>query len=294
MTQSRSSLEGKICMVTGATSGLGEVTARELAKRGATMVLVGRDRDKTEAVAQSIAADSGNGNVEWLLADLSSQEEIRRLAGEFRSEHETLDVLVNNAGAFFTEYGETVDGVERTFAVNHLNYFLLTNLLLGPLKAAAPSRVVNVASGAHKGAGINLEDPSLEGNYSGWRAYGQSKLANIMFTYELARRLEGTGVTANALHPGAVATNIGSNNKVWYARPVLALFRRFSTPPEKGARTSIYLASSPEVEGVSGGYFAEERPASSSEASRDAVAARKLWELSETLTGLSREPGAWG
>ena len=280
-------MEGKVCMVTGATSGLGEVTARELARRGATVVVVGRNPEKAESVAEGIKADTSQP-VDWLLADLSSQARIRHLAEEFQSRYERLDVLVNNAGGFFLEYGETRDGIERTFALNHLNYFLLTNLLLDPLKAAAPSRVVNVASGAHQGAEIHFDDPNLKEDYSGWRAYGQSKLANVMFTYELARRLEGTGVTANALHPGAVATNIGSNNKTWYAHPILALFRLFSTTPEKGARTSIYLASSPEVEGVSGGYFANERPATSSETSRDEAAAGKLWGLSETLTGLSQ------
>ncbi len=288
MTEPQRRMEGKVCMVTGATSGLGEVTARELARRGATVVLAGRNPEKTATKAEEIKADTGNTSVDWLLADLSSQAETGRLAEEFRSRYERLDVLVNNAGGFFFEYGETEDGIECTFALNHLNYFLLTNLLLDRLKTAASSRIVNVASGAHKGAEIKLDDPNLKENYSGWRAYGQSKLANIMFTYELARRLEGTGVTANALHPGAVATNIGANNKVWYARPALAIFRLFSTPPEKGARTSIYLASSSEVEEVSGGYFAGEKLVSSSETSHDEATARKLWELSESLTGLSK------
>ena len=264
MTESQQNMRDKVCLVTGATSGLGKVTAWDLAGQGATVALVGRNREKTESTAIEISAAIGNGSVEWFLADLSSQASIYRLAENFRSRYGRLDVLVNNAGGFFVEYGETEDGIERTFALNHLNYFLLTNLLLDQLKAAAPARIVNVASGAHKGARINLEDPNLRGNYSGWRAYGQSKLANVMFTYELARRLEGTGVGANALHPGAVATNIGSNNEAWYARPALALFRLFGTKPEKGARTSIYLASSPEIENVSGGYFANQRPVASS------------------------------
>lgn len=287
MAETRQNMEGRICLVTGATSGLGQVTARDLASQGATVVLVGRNREKTESAAGEISAATGNGSVEWFLADLSSQASIYSLAENFRSPHERLDVLVNNAGGFFVEYGETEDGIERTFALNHLNYFLLTNLLLEELKTAAPARIVNVASGAHKGAEINLDDPNLKGNYSGWRAYGQSKLANIMFTYELDRRLEDAGVSANALHPGTVATNIGSNNEAWYARPALALFRLFATKPEKGARTSIYLASSPEVKNVSGEYFANRRPIESSEASRDEVAAGKLWSLSESLTGLS-------
>ena len=289
MAETQNNLEGKICLVTGATSGLGKVTARDLAGQGASVVLVGRNQEKTESAAEEISSATDNSSVEWFLADLSSQTSIHHLAENFRSHYERLDVLVNNAGGFFVEYGETEDGIERTFALNHLNYFLLTNLLLDRLKAATSARVVNVASGAHKGAGINLENPSLKGNYSGWRAYGQSKLANIMFTYELARRLEreGTCVSVNALHPGTVATSIGSNNEAWYARPVLTLFRFFAAKPEEGARTSIYLASSSEVEGTSGKYFANQRPISSSEASHDEAVAGKLWDLSESLTGLS-------
>lgn len=287
MAESRFQMQGKICLVTGATSGLGEVTARELARQGATVVLVARNRAKAESTAEEIRSETGNESVQLYLADLSSQDSIRRLAEEFRSNHERLDVLVNNAGGFFVEYGETEDGIERTFALNHLNYYLLTNLLLDRLKAAAPARIVNVASGAHKGTEMDLEDPNLKGKYSGWRAYGQSKLANVVFTYELARRLEGTGVTVNALHPGAVATNIGSNNKAWYARPALALFRLFAITPEKGARTSVYLAASPKIEGVSGKYFANESQVESSAASKDEAVAGKLWSLSESLTGMS-------
>jgi NAD(P)-dependent dehydrogenase (short-subunit alcohol dehydrogenase family) len=284
--------EGKVCLVTGATSGIGEVTARELAKQGATLVIVGRNRQKAEATIEEIKSRSGNENVEYLLADLSSQKEIRSLAQEFKSRHDRLDVLVNNAGAVFSEYGETEDGIERTFAVNHLNYFLLTNLLLDTLKAGAPSRIVNVASDAHQGAELDFDDLGAKQNYGLMRAYGRSKLANVMFTYELARRLEGTGVTANALHPGAVATNFGSNNTVWYARPLLALFRLFATTPEKGAETSVYLASSPEVEGVTGQYFANKKPVASSKASYDEETARRLWGVSEELTGLSEEETA--
>ena len=282
----------EIHLVTGATSGIGKVTAGELARRNATVVLVGRNRQKAEATVEEIRFRTGNENVEYLLADLSSQKEIRDLAEKFKARHERLDVLVNNAGAIFSEYGETVDGIERTFAVNHLNYFLLTNLLLKPLKAGAPSRVVNVASGAHQGAELDFDDLGTKQNYGFMKAYGRSKLANVMFTYELARRLEGTGVTANALHPGAVATNFGSNNTVWYARPVLALFRLFATTSEKGAETSVYLASSPEVKSVTGKYFTGKKPAASSKASQDRQAAERLWRLSEELTGLSEEEAA--
>lgn len=286
MTEAQQNMDGKLCLVTGASSGIGRITAQELAKMGAEVVMVGRNEEKTKSAAAEIQASTGN-KPDYLLADLSSQGEIRDLAREFRSRHNRLDVLVNNAGAVYTEYGETEDGIERTFAVNHLNYFLLTNLLLGLLKDSAPARIVNVASGAHQGAELDFEDLDTKQNYGIMKAYGRSKLANIMFTYELVRRLEGTGVTANALHPGAVSTSLGSNNEVWYARPVLALFHLFAITPEKGAETSIYLASSPEVEDVTGQYFAKKRPISSSDASYSGAAAKRLWRVSEGLTGLS-------
>ena len=292
MEETGSGMEGKVCLVTGATSGIGQVTARELAKQGATVVVVGRNRQKSEETIEEIKSRTGNQNVGYLLADLSSQQEIRDLAQEFESRHDRLDVLVNNAGAVFSEYGETEAGIERTFAVNHLNYFLLTNLLLDTLKASAPSRIVNVASGAHQGAELDFDDLGTKQNYGFMKAYGRSKLANVMFTYELAHRLEGTGVTANALHPGAVSTGIGTNNKVWYARPALALFRLFSTTPEKGAETSVYLASSSEVEGVTGQYFANKKPVASSKASYDEASAKRLWRVSEEMTGLSEEETA--
>lgn len=292
MTEARENMRGKVCLVTGATSGIGRVTARELAKQGATVVVSGRDRRKAEATVEEIKSQTGNGAVEYLLADLSSQKEIRALVREFESRYGRLDVLVNNAGAIFTEYGETGDGIERTFAVNHLNYFLLTNLLLDRLKASAPSRIINVASGAHQSAELDFDDLGTKRDYGFMKAYGRSKLANVMFTYELARRLEGTGVTANALHPGAVATNFGSNNTAWYARPILAIFRLFATTPEKGAETPVYLASSTEVEGVSGEYFTNKKPVASSKASYDQEAAGRLWRISEELTGLSEEETA--
>ena len=292
MEEAEEGVQDRVCLITGATSGIGKVTARELAKQGATVVVVGRNRQKAEATVDEIEVQSGNENVEYLLADLSSQQEIRGLAREFEARHDRLDVLVNNAGAVYAEYGETEDGIERTFAVNHLNYFLLTNLLLDVLEAGAPSRIVNVASGAHQGAELDFDDLGTKQSYGFMKAYGRSKLANVLFTYELARRLEGTGITANALHPGAVATSFGSNNTVWYARPMLALFRLFATTPEKGAETSVYLASSPEVEGVSGKYYVNKRPVASSEASYDEVSAKGLWRISEELTGLSEKETA--
>ena len=292
MQEAGENMQGKVCLITGATSGIGEVTAHELAKQGATVVVVGRNRQKAEATVHEIKSHTGNQDVGYLLADLSSQKEVRGLAKEFEARHDRLDVLVNNAGAIFSEYGETGDGIERTFAVNHLNYFLLTNLLLDELIAGAPSRIVNVSSGAHQGAELDFDDLGTRQNYGFMKAYGRSKLANVLFTYELARRLEESGITANALHPGAVATNFGSNNAVWYARPVLALFRFFAVTPEKGAETSVYLASSPEVEGVTGKYFANKKPVSSSKTSYDREAAKKLWRVSEEMTGLSEKETA--
>lgn len=292
MAGHQNSLENRVCMVTGATSGIGEVTARELAGTGAKVVVAGRNPEKVEKVVEKIEADTGNRSVDYLVADLSSQRQVRDAAREFKARYDRLDVLVNNAGAVFNGYGETEDGIERTFAVNHLGYFLLTNLLLDVILHSAPARIVNVSSGAHGGATIDFDDLNTSKDYGFMKAYGRSKLANVMFTYELARRLEGTGVMANALHPGAVSTNFGSNNTVWYARPMLALFRLFATTPEKGAGTSIYLASSPEVEGVTGRYFVNKKPVASSKASYDEQAAKRLWKVSEELTGLSPEETA--
>jgi NAD(P)-dependent dehydrogenase (short-subunit alcohol dehydrogenase family) len=277
-------MSGKVCLVTGATSGIGAVTAQALAARGATVVLAGRSREKCEATADAVRRATGNGSVEWLLADLSSQRDVRALAGEFLERHPRLGVLVNNAGAMFFERRESVDGIEMTLAVNHLAYFLLTNLLLDALKAAAPSRVVCVASDAHRMArGINFDDLQSRKRYGGFRVYSRSKLANLLFTDELARRLDGTGVTANALHPGFVSTNIFSGHGVagWIMRRSAALF---AISPDQGARTSIYLATAPELEQVTGRYFERGREVPSSRASRDEEAASRLWSVSEELT----------
>ncbi len=278
------SMSGKTCLVTGATSGIGEVTARELAARGAAVVLVGRNRGKCEASAERIRAETGGGDVQWLVADLSSRDEVRRLAREVRERFPRLDVLVNNAGAMFAPRRETVDGVEMTWALNHLAYFLLTDLLLDTLKASAPARVVNVASDAHRMVpGIDFDDPEGKTRYRPFRAYGQSKLANILFTFELARRLEGTGVTANCLHPGFVATNF-TTGKGWLYWVMRQAARVVALGPEDGAKTSVFLASAPEVEGVTGAYFSKCKPARPRAAALDASAARRLWDLSETMT----------
>ncbi len=283
-------MNDKVCMVTGATSGIGAAAAEGLARLGATVIVVGRDQGRCASTVEHIRRATGNDAVTWLRADLSSQEDIRRLARDFRATHDRLDVLVNNAGGVFHKRGVTVDGIERTFALNHLGYFLLTNSLLDVIEASQPARIVNVASCAHDLApGIKFDDPQLTRGYGfGWRAYFHSKLANLLFTYELARRLEGTRITVNALHPGMVATNFGSSNG-FFAMPLKSafyfVFRVKPLTPVEGARTVIYLASSPDVEGVTGRYFVEEKEAESAPPSHDESAARRLWELSEQLTG---------
>ncbi len=279
-------MDGKVVLITGATNGIGKVTALELARLGARVVIVGRDAAKTEATAGELRPASGNAQVDFLVADLSSQAQVRRLAEEFQHKYPRLDVLVNNAGMYFAQRQETVDGIERTFALNHLAYFLLTNLLLDTLKASAPARIVNVSSAAHNGVSLNFDDlQNREYGMAGYRAYGQSKLANLLFTYELARRLQGTRVTANALHPGAVGTGFGKNNR-GLVKLAMGLISRFELTPEQGAQTEIYLASSPEVESASGQYFVRCKPARSSPASYDEPAQRRLWEISAQMTGL--------
>jgi NAD(P)-dependent dehydrogenase (short-subunit alcohol dehydrogenase family) len=278
-------MSGKTSLVTGATSGIGAVAALELARRGATVIVAGRDRARCAETVRHIRARAGNNAVEAVVADLSVQAEIRRLAGEVRGRFPRLDVLLNNAGALFLKRQLSADGFEMTFALNHLAYFLLTHLLLDRLKASAPARVVNVASAAHRGARLNFDDLQGERGYRGYRAYRQSKLANLLFTYELARRLEGTGVTANALHPGVVATRFGRNNWLW--RLWGPVFRLFAISPAQGAETLVHLASAPEVERVSGKYFVKKQAVPSSPESYDRAAAERLWKASADLTRLS-------
>lgn len=275
-------LDGRVVLVTGATSGIGRVAARELAAMGATTFLVARDRARGQDTLEEIARVTGSERLGLFVADLASRAEVRRVAGEVRSRTDRLHVLLNNAGAIFTERRLSPDGVEMTFALNHLGYFLLTRALLPLLQAGAPARIVNVASTAHLRAGMDWEDLYGERRYSAWKAYGQSKLANILFTRELARRLQGTGVTANALHPGVIATGFGRNNGGLFRLMMLA-GAPFLSSPEKGARTPVYLASSQEVEGVTGKYFSDCREATPSPAARDDADARRLWDLSERL-----------
>lgn len=278
-------MEGRVCLVTGSTSGIGKEIAAGLAGMGATVVLAGRSREKCEAAVQEIAAHGVPASqLSYFVADLSLQESVRQLAKEFIDNYDRLHVLVNNAGVFVQKRELTADGIERTFAVNHLAPFLLTNLLLDRLKAGAPSRIVTTSSIAHRGAKMDFDDLQMSKSYGGIRAYGQSKLANILFTRELASRLQGTGVTANCFHPGAVRTNLvrGSGyGLVWGAASV------FFTSPEKGADTAVYLASSGEVEGVSGEYFVKRKQAKASDPAYDSDAAEMLWEASEKLTGLA-------
>jgi len=279
-------LRGRTCLITGATSGIGRVAALEIARLGAKLTLVARDRGRAEAAVSEIRAESRNDEIDFLLADLSSQQSIRELARELLARGQPLHVLVNNAGVFALRRSLTVDGIETVFAVNHLGYFLLTGLLLDRLKESAPARIVNVASDAHSWGTIDFDDLGGERSYRSMRIYGRSKLANILFTYELARRLEGTRVTVNCLHPGAVATRLGSQNGA-IARFLIGLLRPFLRTPEAGAETVVHLAASPDVEGVSGKYFIDRHEARSSEESRDPAVAHRLWELSARMTGLA-------
>lgn len=278
-----SPMSGKICMVTGATGGLGYQTALALARQGAQVVIVGRNHAKGDAALSAIRAQTGNDAVTFMRADLASQQAIRALAGEFQRTYARLDVLVNNAGARFKERRTSPDGIELTFALNHLGPFLLTHLLLEALKASAPARIVNVASGAHHDAAPDFDDLQNARAYDPGKAYRESKLANVWFTYALARRLDGTGVTANAADPGNVWTNFF---KAAGLNPLKLLYLRLrAAAPEEGAQTIIYLASSPEVEGITGQYFYDCEPARSSALSYDATAAARLWAASEMLTG---------
>jgi len=286
MLPTSNDMTGKVCLVTGSTSGIGKEAAVALAGMGATVVMSGRNAGRCEAARAEVVERSGSSAVEVLLADLASQRQVRELARELAARHDRLDVLVNNAGLTLGERQVTEDGIEATFAVNHMAPFLLTMELRNLLEASAPARVVTVASDAHRGARLDLEDPAAERGYNGWKAYCHSKLANILFTRELARRLEGTGVTANCLHPGVVATGFAARGP-WFLRAFFAVARLFLLSPEKGARTIVYLASSAEVEGVSGGYFERCRASTPSNEALDDAASERLWGASEELIAAS-------
>ena len=277
-------MEGKTCLVTGASDGIGYVAACELAQKGASVIIVGRNASKTHAAAMRIIDRTKNDDVSYFVADLSSQRDVRRLAQQVKERTQRLDVLLNNAGAIFLSKQTSIDGLEMTFALNHMGYFLLTNLLLELLTQSAPSRIINVSSSSHGSPGRFLlqELPRL-GSNRGYRAYGRSKLCNILFTYELARRLEGTGITVNALHPGLVRTNIARNNGV-LGRVVNFFIGARGVDAVQGAGTLVYLASSRDAEDVTGKYFVDCRPVPSSRLSYDPDLAAGLWELSERLT----------
>jgi NAD(P)-dependent dehydrogenase (short-subunit alcohol dehydrogenase family) len=282
MTSGELDQAGKVCLVTGATGGIGLVTAQVLAGRGAEVVLVSRSAAKCADAAAQIKAQTGSDKVSYIAGDLSSMAQVRAVADEFLARHDRLDVLVNNAGAVFATRQESADGYEMTLALNHLNYVHLTNLLLDRLLASAPARIVNVSSDAHKIASLDFDDLMAERNYNAFSVYSRSKLANVLFTYELARRLEGSDVTANALHPGFVASNFGrSNGGMW--NMLMPLAQLFAITPQRGAETSLHLAAAPEVQGVTGRYFDKRRAVSSSPASYDIAAQRRLWEVSEQL-----------
>ncbi len=268
-------------VITGATNGIGLAAAKALAAGGSALTIVARDRDKAGATSAEIARITPGGEpADVLLADLSSLAEVRRLANEIADRYERVDVLVNNAGAMFSRRQLSVDGIEMTWALNHLGPFLLTTLLLDRLQASSPARIVTTASGAHRHARIPFDDLNAERSYGGLRRYGQSKLANILFTAELARRIAGTGVTATCFHPGLVATGFNHNNGV-LMRTGMFFLDFIARRPEKGAETLVWLATAPEAAGLSGGYFIDEEERPPSKAARNADTARRLWQISE-------------
>ena len=273
----------KVMLITGANSGIGKAASVELAKSGAHVVMVCRDIQKGEIARREVIAASGNSLVDLMTCDLGSLASVREFVQAFKSRYSRLDVLINNAGIYVENRMETVDGFEYQIGVNHLGPFLLTNLLVDLLKQSAPSRIINVSSGAHIGGTIRFEDIHSRKKYSPWIAYAQSKLANVLFTYELSHRLAGTGVTANCLHPGFVRTQFAVDRKTNRPNPMMTAMKWLSIPPEKGAETTVFLASSPDVQGTTGKYFVRKKAKASSRASYDLNAAQRLWELSEEL-----------
>ncbi len=277
-------MKGKVVMITGATGGIGKETARGLAHMGATLVLVSRSKEKLIRIVDEMRSETENKDIDYLPCDLTSMESVRRLASEYREKYDRLDVLINNAGEIINERRISVDGYEYTLALDHLSHFLLTSLLLDIIIRSAPSRIINLSSVGHIMGHIDFDDIMIEKGYTPGKAYGQAKLANILFTYELARRLSDTGVTVNCLHPGMVRTNFGKDTTgAW--KLFILLSKPFMISARKGAQTSIYLASSPEVVSVSGKYFAKKKVKKSSKESYDESVAKRLWRISEELTG---------
>jgi NAD(P)-dependent dehydrogenase (short-subunit alcohol dehydrogenase family) len=281
------SMTGKTVLITGGTGGIGQAAALSLASMGARVGITGRDQARAERAALAIARESGNHGVDIFVGDMSSQAEVRRIADEVLSAYPRLEVLLNNVGGFWAHRHLTADGLEHTFALNHLAPFLLTSLLLDRLEASAPARVVTVSSGAQSMGKINFDDLMGEQDYSGQKAYNQSKLANVMFTYELARRIHGSKVTANALHPGMTSTAFSAEDPNRSMKPVVLVVRPFMRSPRRGADTAVYLASSPEVEGVTGQYFANRKPKTSNKSTYDTGTTARLWAVSADLAGLT-------
>jgi NAD(P)-dependent dehydrogenase (short-subunit alcohol dehydrogenase family) len=278
-------MQGKICLITGATSGIGWVAARDLAKMGAEVVLTGRNVKRGSRAIDRIRKEDSTSKVEFIPMDLSSLEDVREFSADFMARFSRLDVLMNNAGTVLLQRRVNDDGVEMTFAVNHLGHFLLTNLLLRSLKASESARVIVVSSGSHRDAQINFDDLQNENGYNGMKVYGQSKLANLFFTYELSRRLKDEKITVNAMHPGFVSTNLGRDNG-WLLHKLIRLVMLTGGSAEDGADTCVYLANSLDVEGITGEYFKGRKVIPSSQASYDQKAAKQLWDISMKLTGL--------
>ena len=275
-------MNGKVCLVTGATDGIGKVSARVLAEKGAKVIIVGRNPEKSATVLAELKSSSGNENIDLLMADLAVMQEVRDLAEQVISHYDRLDVLLNNAGGYFAKHELTSDGLERTFALNHMSYFLLTNKLMELLKSSAPARIVNVSSDAHYGIDMEFENLNGEQEYKAWKAYQKSKLANVLFTYELLKKVPAD-ITVNCLHPGFVATNFGHNIGGFFG-PVVKIAQRISAiDPEEGAKTSIFLCSAPEVKGVSGKYFYKCQPKTSSRESRNMDTGKRLWQISSDI-----------
>jgi NAD(P)-dependent dehydrogenase (short-subunit alcohol dehydrogenase family) len=286
MSDSKQHLDGKTCLITGATNGIGRVTAVALAGMGAELFLTYRDKARADETVAEIRQKTDNDKIHLLKVDLGSQSQVRVAAAEFLATGKPLHILINNAGLGNTSRTLTADGIETVFAVNHLAYFLLTMLLLDRIKRSAPARIVNVASEAHRFGTINFDDLGGEQRYRLFGAYSQSKLANILFTYELARRLAGSGVMVNCLHPGGIASGLWTNNGL-LAQLIMKAAKPFLKTPEQGARTTIYLASSDEVEGVTGKYYAACKEKISNRESYDLDISRRLWEVSAQMTGIS-------
>ncbi|MFW9943563.1 MAG: SDR family oxidoreductase [Candidatus Sifarchaeia archaeon] len=280
-------MDGKVCIVTGSNSGIGKETALALAEMGATVVMAVRDAEKGENARTEILEQTGNTKTDLMICDLASLDSIRQFAKEFTQKYDRLDVLVNNAGCTIHKRQVTIDGFERTLAVNYLGPFLLTHELLPMLKSSAPSRVINLTSGIHSSARVDFDDLQNERKYKAMNAYGTAKLMVVMHTYELARRLEGTGVSVNAVHPGFAATNLGSNTGALRHRIMFKMVRPLQMSAKKGAETSVYVATSPELEGVTGKYFAKSQERPSSELSYDEEAQKRLWVVTEELLGLA-------